>query len=49
MHLEFGTGYGGKTLCENMTVAGESNGSAYTQVQFAQSLVTNLVPASERP
>jgi len=47
--VEFGTGYGGTTLCENMTVAGEGNGSAYTQVQFAQSLVTSLVPASDRP
>jgi hypothetical protein len=48
--VEFGTaGNGDFVLCENMTDASEANGSAYTQVQFAQSLVTNLVPASERP
>jgi hypothetical protein len=46
--VEFGTSYTGTTLCENMTVASEGNGSAYTQVQYAASLVTNRVPTSDR-
>lgn len=46
--VEFGTSYTGATLCENMTVASEGNGSAYTQVQFAASLVANRVPLNDR-
>jgi hypothetical protein len=46
--VEFGTGYGGGTLCENMTIASEANGSAYTQPKYARSLLS-LVPLNERP